>query len=179
MNLYFIALIPDGALQERVRLLKEEIRERHGAARALRSPAHITLQMPFKRGAEAEYGLCSELEAFAVKQAPFPVRLSGFDCFAPRVIFLRVVDHSPIETLHGALARCLRDRLDFHSQELGERFHPHMTIATRDLSKQAFRKAWTEYKSREFDAEFDAKSLFLLRHNGHSWDVFREFAFAQ
>ena len=48
-DLYFIALIPHTGLREEIREIKERMRDEYGAGHALKSPAHITLQMPFKR----------------------------------------------------------------------------------------------------------------------------------
>ena len=47
--LYFIALIPGKELKEKVRAVKERMKADYNAGHALKSPAHITLQMPFKR----------------------------------------------------------------------------------------------------------------------------------
>jgi len=71
----------------------------------------------------------------------------------------------------------LEHRLGFSRKEMMEEIHPHMTIATRDLSKKMFHKAWPEFKDREFKASFTADSLHLLKHSGKQWEFFREFSF--
>ncbi|MBT8298865.1 MAG: 2'-5' RNA ligase family protein [Maribacter sp.] len=179
MNLYFIALIPHLELRERIKALKEELKERFNAAHALRSPAHITLQMPFRRSKEDEPYLIDTLQEFAADQKRFTVRLSGFDCFSPRVIFVKVIDHEPIISIHAQLKQVLTDKMKFTEKAINQNIHPHMTIATRDLSIEAFHGAWREFEKREFEASFLTKSLFLLKHNGKFWDVYREFLFAK
>lgn len=176
-QLYFIALIPHPELREKVLQLKEEMKARFEAKHALKSPAHLTLQMPFKRQQKAEPVLIQALHQFASEQTSFPVILSGFDCFAPKVIYVKVEDHLLITHLHTQFQKMLIEKLGFSSDEVNAKFHPHMTIATRDLRKPAFRKAWPEFEKREFRTSFVAKSLFLLKHNGKSWDIFREFWF--
>ncbi|UGU14532.1 2'-5' RNA ligase family protein [Sinomicrobium kalidii] len=178
-DLYFIAIVPPEDIRQRVRRLKEEVKERFGAKHALKSPAHITLQMPFKRIAAEESQIINALEGFARLQRPFPVMLSGFDCFSPRVIFVKVEDHAPIVELHAGLQRVLTGKLGFTGREITRRFHPHMTIATRDLPEIVFRKAWPEYEMREFGASFIAGSICLLKHNGKYWEIYREFRFTQ
>ena len=73
--LYLVALLPPPPVRERVRELKEEMRHRFRAGHALKSPPHITLQMPFRLDSQDESHLISLLERFASGQAPFPVDL--------------------------------------------------------------------------------------------------------
>jgi len=54
-----------------------------------------------------------------------------------------------------------------------------MTIATRDLNKGKFYKVWPTYKNRRYHGEFTVKSIFLLKHNGTSWDILQEFLFEE
>ena len=176
-HLYFIALIPPPDLGAQVTGLKNEMRSRFEAKHALKSPPHITLQMPFKRPPEKEAELIKALQVFAGQQVSFPVALSGFDSFPPRVIFIKIVDHQPIVQLYSRLREMLIQQLAFPSYEPNQRFHPHMTIATRDLRKAAFRSAWAEFQERKFDVYFEVKSLFLLKHNGRHWDIYHEFGF--
>ena len=50
-------------------------------------------------------------------------------------------------------------------------FHPHITIATRDLHKKDFHDAWPMFEKEKFNAEWEANGLSLLRHNRTNWDV--------
>lgn len=178
-SLYFMALVPGEELRERVRLLKEEMKQRYNVKHALKSPAHVTLQMPFKRSEAEEATICRELEDFATQQQPFRVLLTGFDHFSTRVIFLKVEPPEPVADLHGRLASLLEQRLGFGRQELSQRFHPHMTIATRDLNASKFAQAWPTFTGREFTDSFTADSLCLLKHNGHHWEIYRWFGFGE
>ncbi|RXQ91543.1 2'-5' RNA ligase family protein [Ancylomarina salipaludis] len=176
-NLYFIALVPHSALRERVENLKKEMKDSFNAKHALKSPAHITLQMPFRSSTQTETKLIQTLEEFARQQDTFEINLSGFDCFEPRVIFIKISDHTPILSLHAKLIPDLANKIEIGEKEISQNIHPHMTIATRDLSTQNFNKAWSKFKNREFKASFLCKSLFLLKHNGSFWDIYQEFLF--
>ena len=175
--LYLIALVPDPEVREAVRGMKLEMQERFGASHALKSPAHITLQMPFRRPEYLEDPLLESLRQFCAKETPFRVQLSGFDCFAPRVLFVRVADHRPLIGLESRLRAALAGEAGIPKTKDPRPFHPHMTIATRDLPESAFPKAWDVFKYREFRASFAADRLFLLKHNGKTWDLFREIPF--
>ncbi len=177
MNLYFLALIPGMELREKVRAVKERMKADWSAGHALRSPAHITLQMPFKRNSNDESAISASLEKFASEEKPFTVSLDGFGCFAPRVIFIRIEDPSAVRSIHNRLKKVLAEELQFSEREIMNSVHPHMTVATRDLTKEAFNGAWAEMKEEEFRGAFEVSSLFLLRHNGKYWDIYREYSF--
>jgi len=177
--LYLIALVPPADLRKRVKALKVEMRDRFGAAHALKSPAHLTLQMPFRRDESQEGSMLGTLQAFAKTERPIRIMLQGFDCFLPRVLFIRVQNHEPFQALHQRLNRILRHELGFSESEIWDQQHPHMTIATRDLSKYAFQRAWPELKRRPFEAHFTADHLHLLKHNGQFWELYRALPFAR
>ena len=177
MNLYFIAVIPDPVLRAKVRSLKEEMKTQYGAKHALKSPAHITLQMPFRRMDSFESEMKESLREFCAEQQSFSILLNGFGAFRPRVIYINITNHDPLVQLHRDLGNVLVDRLGFTPREINRRFHPHMTIATRDLKEKAFNQAWPLYDQREFKTQFDARSISLLKHNGKYWDIFDEFLF--
>ena len=179
MKLYFIALIPHEEIQSQVYLLKQEMMTCFKAKHALKSPAHITLQMPFKRNTSLEEEIQSKLHSFASKQFPIEIQLSNFGAFTPRVIYINVADHEPIIILHSNLKKFLSSELKFDSDEISSRFHPHMTIATRDLTKKNFNAAWGEFEDRKYEGTFIANSLYLLKHNGKFWDIHREFPFGE
>lgn len=179
MKLYFIAFIPHEALKENIRALKEEMKERFNAQHALKSPAHITLQMPFKRKEEEESRFIPTLEKFAGQQSGFLSRLNGFGHFSTRVIYINVEPSQAILDIHAHLNQVLAEQLGFPEGEIRTEFHPHMTIATRDLSKSAFKEAWKDFQYRDFQDSFMAESIFLLKHNGKHWDIYREFYFAK
>ncbi|MEX0646811.1 MAG: 2'-5' RNA ligase family protein [Balneolaceae bacterium] len=177
--LYFIALVPGSDIRKKIRELKEEMKERFDSKHALKSPAHITMQKPFRREEDREPELIQSLEDLASKQQPFRLDLEGFGAFPPRSIFVNVEDHESIQNLHQKLKQLLSEQFNFTEKEIQPKVYPHMTIATRDLNREAFQKAWPEFKEREFQDVFEVKRLFLLRHNGKDWDIYKEFPFAQ
>jgi len=179
MNLYLIALIPNPKIRAQIKSLKEEMNEQYHAKHALKSPAHITLQMPFKRSHESEQIITKSFQSFASQQNLYNIELTNFGCFSPRVIFVKVNDHKPIIELHSRLKKVLVDELSFKENEISNNIHPHMTIATRDLTEKEFYKSWPEFEQRKFNASFTVKSLFLLKHNGKCWDIYKEFLFQE
>jgi 2'-5' RNA ligase len=177
MDLYFIALVPARELGEKVQRIKERMKAQYGAGHALKSPAHITLQMPFKRNQADETEISEALRRFALPEKKFTVDLNGYGAFVPRVIFIKINHPEPVKALHRRLNEVLVSELHFSPGEVMKDLQPHVTIATRDLTKESFSEAWPVFQDEDFSASFDVHSIFLLKHNGRNWDIMEEYPF--
>lgn len=177
LNLYFIALVPHQELRDEIRELKEEMRILSGAKDILKSPAHITMQKPFKRNDSEEPGIVRILRAFTKQQKSFSVDLDGFGSFPPRVIFIGVKDHEPIVNLHAGLREVLIKDLKLSAAEIMSDIHPHITLTTRYLTQSGFHDAWPKFSDREYSNSFEANSICLLKHDGHKWEILNRFKF--
>jgi 2'-5' RNA ligase len=177
-RLYFIALLPPEEIQTEVTQLKQYVADRYGSRAALKSPPHITVQPPFKQSSQIAPQLESRLHQFAQTRAPFDLTLSGFGAFAPRVIYLNISKPPQLLQLHADLSATLAREFEIVDPKAKQRpYAPHMTIASRDLKRGAFKDAWPQFESRSFDREFTATHLTLLRHDGKRWQIEREFLF--
>ncbi|WP_081212106.1 2'-5' RNA ligase family protein [Salegentibacter sediminis] len=175
MSLYFIAILPPETLSQSIKELKLELAKKYHSRHALKLPAHITLQVPFKMAAAKEEKLKKLLEDFAAQQQAFQVETEGFGRFSRKVLFIGIAKNPALQELHHKLQKYLDKALHLKENEKGRNFHPHFTLATRDLSYQNFEPAWKELQDRKFRASFIANSLVLFKHNGKSWDSFGEF----
>lgn len=172
---YFIAIVPPEPILSSIRKVKQDICDAYGTKGALRSPAHITLHMPFSWEEQKEEKLITELSAFGVDQ-PLSIRLKDYGCFEPRVVFIGVEENAALTGLQQRLVRHAKQRLQLFNQAEDMRgFHPHVTVAFRDLKKPAFYELWKVYRDEVFHAEFECASLCLLKHHDQRWDVYREF----
>lgn len=175
--LYFIAIIPEEPLRKQFSEIKEEFSKSYHTYHALKSPPHITLIPPFTFSNQNEQILTSTLEEFARSCSVFEVSIKDYGAFKPKVIYLSITKNDTLERLHQKLTdKCSKDLGINMKKNLP--FHPHMTLAFRDLSPQMFHKAWERYKVESFRASFKAKSLFLVKHVGIRWDIAYEFPFA-
>lgn len=177
--LYFIAIVPPSPILEEAWVLKNHFKQHYQSKAALNSPPHITLHMPFEWKDKKEGELISKLDTFSKNKPTIELRLQNFSCFAPRVIFLRVEENEALRSFQRELHRFCKMELNiFNAQYKDLPFHPHLTLAFRDLKKPMFEKAWEEFKSKEFSGSFVAKQFTLLKHNGKNWDSFKEFTFS-
>ncbi|TBW26797.1 2'-5' RNA ligase family protein [Gramella sp. KN1008] len=173
--LYFIALMPPANIRGEIDALKKEIKSRHNIKHALKLPAHITLQIPFRMEKKKENILIKKIEKFSRQNLGFDVEVNGFGKFAKNVIFVKFEDHAPFNELHRKLQDLILKFLDLKSHEISSNIHPHITLATRDLKRSTFPDVWNDFKDREYSASFKVEELFILKHNGKTWDIFRKF----
>jgi 2'-5' RNA ligase len=145
--------------------------DRFGCSVALRSPGHITLIPPFWMDAALEAEFQESISNFASSQKGFEIALQNFSFFKPKVIFVDVVKNDSLQQLHENLSCYLTAKNHFHIKKEERRFHPHITIATRDLPKKDFYKAREIFREKKYHACWQADSISILRHDQKKWDV--------
>ena len=176
-SLYFVALLPPAKLSEQITSLKNYCKAQFGSGHALNSPPHITLHMPFKWKEARKQELIDCLNQVALAHEPFLIQLKDFDYFEPRVVFVNVLENTELRQLQKSLSEQMRRSLHLFNAAYKDRpFHPHMTIAFRDLRKAMFYEAKAYFSTQQLAMEFDAKNLTLLRHRDKTWEVEEQFS---
>lgn len=176
-RIYFIALLPNAEIGKEIIRLKQEFAEKYDARRALRVLPHITMQVPFTASPALEKTLCPALSEFAASMTPFEIRLRGFGGFSftkRKVLYVNVEKNEGIINLHQQLMEFLRKDFGFSHMLARHGFNPHISLAFRDLSDLEFDMAMQEYGNRPFDASFQVRNLYLLRHTGTDWEVLQK-----
>jgi 2'-5' RNA ligase len=169
--MYFIALVAPKEINEEVLKWKQLMKDRFSSVVALRSPAHITLVPPFWMDETLENNLENAISNFSQQQIPFEVRLKNFAAFKPRVIYVDVLASQSLQDIHSYLQKFLIATRLFTIKTEDRPFHPHMTIATRDLHKKAFQEAWEIFQNKKYEACWITNGISLLKHNQKNWDV--------
>jgi len=179
-KLYFIAIVPPSPIYEETLEQKAYFKSKYNSKASLNSPPHITLHMPFRWNEHDEEELSCHLKSFTDENPPVTIQLKDFSSFPPRVIFINVVITPELENLQKNLQRYFKRQLNIFNANYKELpFHPHLTLAFRDLKKPNYQKAWDEFVSKNYQATFLASSLALLKHSGSVWEVHKEFALRQ
>jgi 2'-5' RNA ligase len=171
MPLYFIAIVAPDEVNQQVLEWKNYMLSQFKCKNALKSPAHITLIPPFNLQPALEKPLTIALEEFARQQSTFPVYLKNFAAFAPRVIYVQVEPGLPLLQLKKELEVFLLQTNRFPIKIEERPFHPHVTIASRDLKKEDFMAACQYFHGRLYEAVFEAGTISLLGHNGNRWTI--------
>lgn len=169
-KMYFIAVVLPVPLDEKVQALKQWMKEAYGCKVGLKSPAHITIVPPFWLNEEKESRLRSDIEAVAGTVPDFLLTTDNFSAFRPRTIFVALANNEQLNAVKSAADNFFRHS-DYKIKIDARPFHPHITIATRDLLKRDFAEAWPHFEHREFRETCKANGLSLLKHNGQKWDV--------
>jgi 2'-5' RNA ligase len=172
-SLYFIGIVIPGYPAKAIRQLKRDFSDRYQTRHGLDTLPHITLQPPFRETEDAIEDIARKLEDLAKSMLPFDVELDGFGALVNRVLFIKVGRQPALNKLYlNTIAICSRVVADTERP-----FHPHITIAHRDLTPDKFAKAWPEYKDRPFKASFKCKSISLIVQRDGFWVEARSNAF--
>ena len=176
--LYFIALLPPQEIQDFATGIKQYFADNYDSKHAFKSPPHITLQPPFEWDSSQIIELEDCLEKFVIGRSSIPIILDGYNAFAPRVIYIDVVQSADLMNLQFELMSNLETNLGIVDKVGKSRgFTPHITVAFKDLKKSQFKAAWNEFENKELHFEFTASKLTLLKHEEKKWNISKEFDF--
>lgn len=171
---YFIAIVLPEPVQEIIEELKQDLYIHHNLKGALRSPAHITLHRPFEWKEEKENLLIEKLKPFRFGSA-FDIGLHHFGFFEPRVIYVDVLPNIELQLLHTQLVKLVKkELLLFNEADDLRGFHPHVTVAFRDLKKPLFYKLRERFMNETLEAQFQCKAFSLLKLKA-KWEVLHDF----
>ena len=150
--------------------MKEYAKANFHSGKALNSPPHITLIPPFRLNQSKQQSLIAVLDEFARSWPPIDLELNGFGHFSNRVIYVAVKEQRLLLMLQIKLVEMLEAQIGIGGSET-YRFHPHLTIAFRDLTPDAFHAAWQHFQGVDYQRKFVASPPVLLRHTGLKWEV--------
>ncbi|HWJ25150.1 MAG TPA: 2'-5' RNA ligase family protein, partial [Flavisolibacter sp.] len=165
MQMYFIAHVLPEELNKRILAYKHHMLEKFSCKVGLKSPAHITLIPPFWMDEQKEAQLLADTDSIYESVDPFPVSTHHFSAFKPRTIFIDVVVDEALAALKQRGDIFFKSHPYYGIKVETRPFHPHITIATRDLHKKSFFEAWPLYQHELFKETWMADAVSVLRHN--------------
>ena len=173
-NLYFIALIPKRELREKINAFKQDFAIRFNSSKALKVYPHITLKAPFKCSENAHKELVKWFNDLHIRQKKFSVELKNFGAFHNKkspVVYVHPTLNKELKFMQKEIIASFSSLFpgDIHSVDID--FNPHVTVAYRDLEPVMFEKAWEEYKSKPFNADFEVDAFYLLQHDTKKWNI--------
>lgn len=171
---YFIAIVLPEPGQGIIEDLKQGLFKQYNLKGALRSPAHITMHRPFEWKEEWENRLVEALRQFQAGPE-FEINLQNFGFFEPRVIYVDVLENKDLRQLHENLVKFAKKELHlFNEAEDLRGFHPHVTVAFRDLKKPLFYELKERFLHENFREKFKCNSFNLLKLRD-KWEVVHTF----
>jgi 2'-5' RNA ligase len=170
-KMYFAAIVCIPEIEKKIIQFKYLMRDRYGCVTALRSPAHITLIPPFWLNETIEPVLLARIQSFKRHIGEVQVSLNGFDHFGRRVLFVKVDGNPSMEELKNQLTDHLSSVLGEIIKKEERPFHPHITIANRDLKPNNFLSAWEYFSGKQFKEMFTTNTISLLKLSPGKWNV--------
>lgn len=173
-NMFYLALVCPAPLDEQIARFKQRMKDHFSSVAAMKSPAHITLVAPFWLDLAREPELQEVLLAFKSDMGEVEVHLKGFSHFNKRVLFASVVENPALEELKKQAEQHFSLAFPGIVRKDDRTFHPHVTIANRDLKPGDFDKAWTYFSQLSFSATFRTRTISLLKLVEGKWKVIWE-----
>lgn len=171
MDMYYMAIVLPEELNQQVLSFKQYMLVTYNCKVGLKSPAHLTVIPPYWMEREKEQELLQQLDTVCIKEQNFTITTKDFSAFKPRTIFIDVEIDEALKAFKKMIDAFFLDHKEYGAKIESRPFHPHITIATRDLYKKAFAEAWSYFENKEFSTTFTASGLSILRHNKKNWDV--------
>ena len=172
--MYYVAIVCPVQINEKILKFKQWMKDRFGCVVAMKSPAHITLIAPFWFDLEREKELAKAVQSFSDDSAIQRIELDGFSHFRKRVLYVRIIENSSLSYLKGQVEKYFIEKIGSFFKKEDRLFHPHITIANRDMKPAHFEEAWQYFSGKTFKESFTSKSIFLLKLNPAGWNVIAE-----
>ena len=171
MTMYFVAIVLPPHLDEKVLHWKQVMQHRYDCRVGLKSPAHITLVPPFWMDEAKEESLLQAVITISQDLSSYTLRTNNFSAFKPRTIFIDLERSIELEEMKKVVDNFFQRQETFPVKIDIRPFHPHITIATRDLFKKSFYEAWPLFEKEEFMETWNVEGISVLLHNKKNWDV--------
>ena len=168
-SLFFFAIPLPEQLKSEIQVITEEISEKYQTRKALNSEPHITIIPPFWYPNTKTDTLKNVITHVSKFTWDFPIELDGYNTFPRNVLFIEVLMSEDLQLCHDQTYNCLPRDL-FYKIKRYPSYHPHITIAFKDIGNNEFAEAKREYLPLEFSRIFNFESIALYKHNGRSWD---------
>ena len=176
--LKLIALIIPEPLKTLVIEEQELIRDRWGPKHALRTPPHLTIIPPIEVSDEEITRLWTLAKEIANQTGPFEIEFNGYGAFKPRVVFINLQASSPLEHLYRNWRTSLERNMGHVLEKYPDRpYHPHLTLAHRDVDRVIFSEMWSYFKEKEIKANVTFDRFCILKHHAAGWSIEEEFKF--
>lgn len=169
MEKYFLAIVPEGDIQQKALSLKEEIREKYRVKYALKSPAHVTLKMPFIFNEAKEPELISKIGDFLKGYPIFDIRIDGVRTFGNRVIFWNIKPDALLFKLQSELKLFCKRELKLVDELADRNYTPHMTIAFKDLKLAKFDLVLKLVRENAISQNYSAGDISILKKVNGRW----------
>lgn len=179
-HLYFLAITMPDEISKKIIEIQENISTRFGSRASLKVMPHITLKAPFKCPVVTHPIVLDWFENLNIKVSRFDLELKDFGAFHNKNQPVIFINPEPNVTLMKLQKQVLEEFQNVFPEisvmNLEINFHPHVTVAYRDLTIESFREAWPEFQVKKFSETLEVYNFHLLKHDGKRWNIVRSFS---
>ena len=169
-ELKLIAIVLPEPLFSFVRSQQNLIASKWGSRHALRSPPHITIIPPILPDDEQLIQIQKIADRIASTLPAFHLTVTGYGAFKPRVIFLKPEPSDTLQSLHEHWRTRLKEDIPGIIDKYPDReYHPHITLAHRDVDKDQFRSIWEYYSKLCIDISVTISQFCILTNTTDGW----------
>ena len=159
----YLAIIPPPAFVcSSIMNLKQEGEANHNWNSATLSKAHITLSN-FIQPLSLNDIIVNNYERLAAAASPFKIHLSGFGHFSTHTIYVKLIEDKKIYDLANnikSFTKAVFKKVPNYPPYTMS--IPHLTIA-KGIREKDFFEAWPMWKKKEYQAQFNATRIRLLK----------------
>lgn len=177
-SLYLIAILPPPAVAQRIDDIRKECSERYQVFKALKPPVHITLYKPLWISDDREALLIESMRSVGMINKNFDLQVENFSRFDKRVLYLKALANPEVVSLQHQIAATFLEQGFDKDAKTDQHYHPHFTLAYRDITPEKFDTMWKEYQDRQFREHFTVDHFSILKHDGKKWQVLEDFHFS-
>lgn len=176
-QLKLVAIVPPEPLFSFIREEQQYIADTWGPKKALRVPPHLTLLPPISVNEAELIVLESILKDAASSHKAFMLRVNGYDAFSPKVIFIKPNYPKALHLLYTDIIDTVIARIPHVMNKYpDDTFHPHFTIAYRDLEPDIFRDVWKYFKNKKAKFTVPIQDISIFDKSDVGWTIGKKFA---
>lgn len=177
--LKLIAILVPEPIRSQVVAEQHHIAIEWGPKHALRTPPHLTIIPPLSVDDKTDEILRDIAITVVQRTTPFNLQLHGYGAFKPRVVFIQPGESDALQDLYRQWRVLLERSTPQLLRKYPDRpYHPHLTLAHRDVAPEQFRPMWNHYKDKSFEASFDVSGFWILNNTTSGWEPETEFQFS-
>ena len=178
LNLKLIAILLPQPISAHVKSEQQFLADHFGPRHALRTPPHITLIPPLEVNDEDIKKIVSIGKEIATQTQCFKLELNGYGAFKPRVVFIKLIENIMLNNLYQLWRKNIEQQAPHLLERYPDRsYHPHLTLAHRDVTPQQFDNIWKWYKVKSFESVIEITGCWMLKHSSSGWAKEQEFIF--
>lgn len=164
-------------LPEDITLTLEDCRrymnQAYGCKSGHKTPIHVTLVPPFALQEEfSTRDLVSAIEKYVLPQnLGFLAHIENFDAFGDRTIFANVISSEKWTKLRDETVKAILKTCPGCTKNDQRSFHPHGTIANRDIPFGVMTKALETMNELNLVEDFPVDNITIFERQGFCWEA--------